>query len=529
MSNSSLSGNTIIKKRISSIKINDTFKTIFPAKKDLIESIAKDMELNGFDYSQPLILWAETGELIDGHTRLASAKSIGLKAVPVIYRSFEDEEQVIEYEIKLQTNRRNLTDGELFSCISKIDKRNSHGGDRKSSRFKSSYEHLISDEGKSREELAELVGTSATKIQKVRTLLDLASEALKESIMAGEISLNKAYIQVSRQKKDNHDYYSGADEKPDISHKMNKKSLLARLQFYGYSTSEISKLLKIKRDEIEREIENIDKIKISDDYKNGIPVKDIAKHNDIDELLVWKYGLDNNFSDLEIFNQFGKSKYSTLQPKLGDVWNFARIDERLGMEYEGRASGQTLINILYRFSKQGDLVVDPMAGGGTTNDACLIMNRQCRSYDIHPARPDIIENDIIDGIPLKNKKADLVILDPPYFKKKKYKNPEIMKDRKTFINFLSTIASESYKILKKNKYVALLFGQYLDYENESGNITVRDLINAFEDKGFRHTIQINTPLSMHNQYQPYKIDYAKSVEPWRILSHSCNVEIFKKV
>ncbi|MGD9160441.1 MAG: hypothetical protein PVG39_18640 [Desulfobacteraceae bacterium] len=41
---------------------------------------------------------------------------------------------------------------------------------------------------------------------------------------------------------------------------------------------------------------------------------------------------------------------------------------------------QLIAHILYYFSKQGDLVIDPMADGGEVADTCLAFNRRCWSF-----------------------------------------------------------------------------------------------------------------------------------------------------
>lgn len=87
--------------------------------------------------------------------------------------------------------------------------------------------------------------------------------------------------------------------------------------------------------------------------------------------------------------------------------------------------GQEAINLLYYFTEEEDLVVDPMAGSGVTIDACLIMNRKCRAYDNNPdaldERPDILRNDITRGFPkqVRSKKQDLVVFDPPIIRRRR--------------------------------------------------------------------------------------------------------------
>jgi DNA modification methylase len=81
-------------------------------------------------------------------------------------------------------------------------------------------------------------------------------------------------------------------------------------------------------------------------------------------------------------------------------------------------------HILYYFSEQNDLVFDPMAGGGVVDDTCLAFNRKCWSFDMDDrpeTRPEIEPYfwDITNlKWPIKGKtKPDLIIFDPPYFKK----------------------------------------------------------------------------------------------------------------
>jgi DNA modification methylase len=51
-----------------------------------------------------------------------------------------------------------------------------------------------------------------------------------------------------------------------------------------------------------------------------------------------------------------------------------------------------IAHILYYFSRQKDLVFDPMGGGGVTPDVCLAFNRRCWTLDMidrPDARPEI--------------------------------------------------------------------------------------------------------------------------------------------
>jgi len=77
-----------------------------------------------------------------------------------------------------------------------------------------------------------------------------------------------------------------------------------------------------------------------------------------------------------------------------------------------------IAHILYYFSDQNDLVLDPMAGGGVVADTCLAFNRKCWSFDMddRPDRRPEIEPYFWDITnlkwPIKGKtKPDLIIFD----------------------------------------------------------------------------------------------------------------------
>jgi len=103
-----------------------------------------------------------------------------------------------------------------------------------------------------------------------------------------------------------------------------------------------------------------------------------------------------------------------------DVWNFYGCHDLMGDKHPGRIPGELVCHALYFMTKQGDLVVDPMVGSGTTLDACLLMGRKARGYDIdgRHERVDIEKHNLSDGWPDKVSKAALVFWDPPYFDKK---------------------------------------------------------------------------------------------------------------
>ena len=81
--------------------------------------------------------------------------------------------------------------------------------------------------------------------------------------------------------------------------------------------------------------------------------------------------------------------------------------------YRGATPSYIIWNLLQRYTKPKDLVVDPCAGSGTTLDVARDLNRRALGYDLSPARKDIFRVDA-RKLPLEDAKADFVFIDPPY-------------------------------------------------------------------------------------------------------------------
>lgn len=130
------------------------------------------------------------------------------------------------------------------------------------------------------------------------------------------------------------------------------------------------------------------------------------------------------------FSENGKSCNRPESIQDYNLWEFHTADGDLGADgYPGRMPGQVVENLLWYYTEPFDLVLDVMAGGGTTLDASLSMRRRCICFDITPgARPhEIRQHDITAGPPPlprlmsggKIVKPKLLVLDPPYWKQKK--------------------------------------------------------------------------------------------------------------
>lgn len=105
-----------------------------------------------------------------------------------------------------------------------------------------------------------------------------------------------------------------------------------------------------------------------------------------------------------------------------DVWSFATSDKDAGAQsYFGAIPPQVIENLLWFYTDPGNTVVDLFGGSGTTIDVAKRMGRRVWAADIRgnhysPHLP-IHQHDATAGWPADApRKADLVFLDPPYWK-----------------------------------------------------------------------------------------------------------------
>jgi DNA modification methylase len=82
-------------------------------------------------------------------------------------------------------------------------------------------------------------------------------------------------------------------------------------------------------------------------------------------------------------------------------------------KYIGATPSYVIWNLIERYTKPGDLVVDPFCGSGTTLDVAKDTGRKARGFDLSPYRPDIERADA-RKLPLEPASVDLVFMDPPY-------------------------------------------------------------------------------------------------------------------
>ncbi|WP_289242743.1 DNA methyltransferase [uncultured Campylobacter sp.] len=147
-------------------------------------------------------------------------------------------------------------------------------------------------------------------------------------------------------------------------------------------------------------------------------------------------------------------------------------------KYRGNFSPYIAKNIILRYSNENDLVLDQFVGGGTTLIECKLNNRNAIGIDINPNAVEITKNklnfncdndvsvDIKLGnacfLDLENESIDLICTHPPYADIIKY-SERIDGDLshlkyKDFLVEIEKVANECYRVLKKDKFCAIVMG-----------------------------------------------------------------------
>ena len=202
-------------------------------------------------------------------------------------------------------------------------------------------------------------------------------------------------------------------------------------------------LLKIFKSEAQKgDLLNFQKLKEAED---GIP-KEMK-------------GIKNSKAEVDIEKEIPLIEATTF-------WDFPKQSYGLTPKGDNKYAGVTpaliIYNMIWRYTEPGDLVVDPMAGSGTTIDVCKEEKRIAIGYDIHSTRKDIIKNDA-RKIPLADNSVDMVFIDSPYGDNIRYNEEpknigNISSESKEFYDELEKVMKESKRILKKGKVLGWLIG-----------------------------------------------------------------------
>ncbi len=151
-----------------------------------------------------------------------------------------------------------------------------------------------------------------------------------------------------------------------------------------------------------------------------------------------------------------------LVPQVTTLWDYPSQhygeEEQGSKAYRGATPSYVIWNVLQRFTKGGDRVVDPFCGSGTTLDVCKDLNREGLGYDVAPGRADVKQADA-RSIPLRNGTVDLVFMDPPYADNLEYSDdPRCigkLKANGQYQRAMRLVLAESQRMLRPEGVVAI--------------------------------------------------------------------------
>ena len=163
-------------------------------------------------------------------------------------------------------------------------------------------------------------------------------------------------------------------------------------------------------------------------------------------------------------------------------WSFPKRGDWATHDAKWRGNWSPYIprNIILRYSQEGDLVLDQFAGGGTTLVEAKLLNRNIIGVDVNDVALERCREKIdfehegangevslykgdarkLDFI--EDESIDLICTHPPYADIIQY-SEDIENDlshlnMKAFLPEIHRVAEEAYRVLKKDKFCAVLMG-----------------------------------------------------------------------
>jgi len=193
-----------------------------------------------------------------------------------------------------------------------------------------------------------------------------------------------------------------------------------------------------------------------------------------------------------------KREIKKLQPEKFElqttsVWSFPKRGNWATHKgnFRGNWAPEIARNIILRYSKEGDTVLDQMVGGGTTLIECKLLNRYGIGIDINKEAAMLTRDrlnfdfetsttqrtfvgDARDLNLLKDNSIDLIATHPPYANiinySKNSKKPiegdlSYVQNIEEFAGEIKKVAEESFRVLKPGKYCAILIGDTRRYKH----------------------------------------------------------------
>lgn len=206
-------------------------------------------------------------------------------------------------------------------------------------------------------------------------------------------------------------------------------------------------------------------------------------------------------------NKITKWEPENFELEMTTHWSFPNRGDWATHDAKWRGNWSPYIprNIMLRYSKVGDTVLDQFAGGGTTLVEAKLLNRNIIGVDVNETalsrcrekvdfehegangKVYIRKGDARNLNFIRDESVDLICTHPPYANIIQY-SEEINEDLsrlkvKDFLKEMESVAKESYRVLKKGKFCAVLMG---DTRQKGCMIPMSfDVMKIFQNSGFK--------------------------------------------
>ena len=199
-----------MEKRMHKLNISNKLANLMPPLTKEEDALLTNSLLNE-GCREPLVVW--NGTIVDGHNRYRICWRHG---VPFTYveKNFESETEAMLWAVRNQMARRNLTDFQKCELVLPFEDALRAEAKKRQCRRKYGLEPL-SVKGDTRSMLAAMAGVSHGSLDKAKAILASGNADIICSVRKGNMSINRAYMQITAKSAKSHAHKEPAPVKKE--------------------------------------------------------------------------------------------------------------------------------------------------------------------------------------------------------------------------------------------------------------------------------------------------------------------------